>query len=297
LVRRAIPTDATDPTRETPPVRPGRVANRAVDERYNVEAVGRAIELLLEAARLERPVPLRELVERLGWSKPTVYRLLRTLEAHGALRQSSGGGYVPGPAMITVGQAALRAIEVPAIGHRHLERLHGELGETVNMAILAGDEIVIADRIEDRQILGLRLNVGSRLPAYCTSVGQVLLAGLPDDEIARRLADCRFDPLAPRTLRSIQGILQRVDEVRQRGYAINDEELAVGHRAVAAPVVDHEGNTAVAINVSVPVARVTREELVEQMVEPLLRAARAISEELGAPVAGDNERQLMQVRR
>jgi IclR family pca regulon transcriptional regulator len=264
------------------PAGPIRLANPAVDERYNVEAVARAIELLLAVARLERPVPLRELVERLGWSKPTVYRLLRTLEAHGALRQSANGGYVPGPAMITVGQAALRAVELPAIGHRHLDRLHGELGETVNMAILAGDEIVIADRIEDRQILGLRLNIGSRLPAYCTSVGQVLLAGLDDDEIARRLADCRFDPLGPRTLRSVPGVLQRVDEVRKRGYAINDEELAVGHRAVAAPVVDHEGTTVAAINVSVPVARVAREELVEQMVEPLLRAAAAISNELGA---------------
>jgi IclR family transcriptional regulator, pca regulon regulatory protein len=238
--------------------------------------------LLLEVARLDRPVPLRELVARLGWTKPTVYRLLRTLEAHGALRQVRDEGYVPGPTMITVGQAALRAAELPEVAHPHLDRLHGEIGETVNMALLAGDEIVIVDRIQDRQILGLRLSVGSRLPAYCTSVGHVLLAGLGDDEIGRRLADCRFDPMGPRTLRSIQGVLQRVHQVRERGYAINDGELAVGHLAVAAPVVDHEQTTVAAINISVPLVRVSRDELVGHMVQPLLGTAAAISAELGA---------------
>src|SRR5262249_57004391 len=103
-----------------------------------------------------------------------------------------GGGYVPGQAMMTIGQAALRAAEWPGSANRHRDRLHGKIGETVNLAVLSGDEIVIIDRIEDQQILGLRLNVGSRLPAYCTSVGQVLLAGLSQEEIARRLQDCKF---------------------------------------------------------------------------------------------------------
>jgi IclR family pca regulon transcriptional regulator len=173
---------------------------------------------------------------------------------------------------------------LPAVGHPHLERLHGETGETVNTAILAGDEIVIVDRIEDRQILGMRLSIGSRLPAYCTSVGHVLLAGLSEEEIKRCLIDTRFDLLGPQTLRSIQGVVQRVHEVRDRGYAINDGELAVGHLALAAPVVDYRGATVAAINVSVPLVRVSHEELVGTMVKPLLRAARAISLELGAPL-------------
>jgi IclR family pca regulon transcriptional regulator len=282
VVRRAIQT--SEVRRDATAILSGTsgATGLTVDERYNVEAVGRAIELLLAVARLERPVPLRELVATLGWSKPTVYRLLRTLEAHGALRQSPGGGYVPGPVMITVGQAALRAAELPDVAHRHLERLHGEIAETVNMAILSGNEIVIVDRIEDRQILGLRIGLGSRLPAYCTSVGHVLLAGLTDDEISRLLADCRFDSVGPRTLRSIQGVLQRVGEVRKHGYAISDGELAAGHLAVAAPVFDHHGKTVAAINVSVPVARVSHDELVDHMVAPLLRAAKAISMELGS---------------
>jgi IclR family pca regulon transcriptional regulator len=282
VVRRAIQAAAE---LDLPPSA-RRAPAGTIDQRYNIEAVGRAMTLLLEVARLERPVPLRELVGRLGWTKPTTYRLLRTLEAHGALRQVREDGYVPGPAMITIGQAALRAAELPAVAHAHLGRLHGEIGETVNTAILSGDEIVIVDRIEDRQILGLRISLGSRLPAYCTSVGHVLLAGLTDDEIARRLEDCRFDPMGPRTLRSVQGVLQRVRDVRERGYAINDGELAVGHLAVAAPVIDHEGATVAAINVSVPLARVSRDELVAHMVQPLLHAASAISDELGATTDG-----------
>jgi IclR family transcriptional regulator, pca regulon regulatory protein len=281
LVRTAIQS----PGEAGSAVRPGPT----IDERYNVEAVGRAVELLLAIARAERPVPLRELVASLGWSKPTVYRLLRTLEAHGALRQSPNEGYVPGPTMITVGQAALRAAALPDVAHKHLERLHGNIAETVNMAILDGDEIVIIDRIEDRQILGLRLSLGSRLPAYCTSVGHALLAGLPDDEITQRLAACRFDSVGPRTLRSIHGVLQRVNEVRARGYAISDGELAAGHLAVAAPITDHLGKTVAAINVSVPTVRVSHDELVEHMVEPLLRSANAISSELGGQSETHNE--------
>jgi IclR family pca regulon transcriptional regulator len=146
--------------------------------------------------------------------------------------------------------------------------------------VLDRDEILIVERVEDRQILGMRLHVGSRLPAYCTSVGHVLLAGLPVHEVARRLEGVSLVVHGPSTITSLPRLLQRLEEVRAQGYALSDEELAVGHRAVAAPVRDWNGDVIAAINVSVPSARVSADEMRER-VSPLVReAARAIESDL-----------------
>lgn len=260
-----------------------RVAIQAgeTDGRYRVDGAARTVELLMFLSSAGRPRTLRDLVEGLGWSKPTVYRLLRTLETCGALRHIEGKGYVLGPSMITIGQAALRAVELIGVARPHLEHLHDELGETVNLTVLDGADIVYIDRVEDKQILGVRLNVGSRLPAYCTSMGQVLLAGLSDDDIARRLTTCSFARCGPNTLRSFPALRRRLEEVRAQGYAINDEELAIGHRAAGAPVRDHEGDAVAAINVSVPAVRVSHEHLENRIVPVLVQTAEAISHQLG----------------
>jgi IclR family pca regulon transcriptional regulator len=252
-----------------------------VDDRYYLESVGRAIVLLDHLSRSHRPQKLADLVATLGWSKPMVYRLVRTLEAHGVVR-SHRDGYVPGPLLITMGQGALDAINLSEVALPYLERLHDEFNETVNLSILDNDEIVIVHRVETQQILGLRLSVGSRLPAYCTSVGHVLLAGLPDEEITRRLADTTFDSVGPNTVKSMSELLDRLHAVAAQGYAVNDEELAKGHRAAAAPVRDHEDKVIAAINVSVPSARIVARDVRSRMVPALVRAAAAISSELGA---------------
>ncbi|MDO8212666.1 IclR family transcriptional regulator [Conexibacter sp. CPCC 206217] len=252
-----------------------------IDQRYYVETAARALQLLRAVAALDRPASLGEIVEVLGWSKPAVYRLVRTLETEGALRQQDGRGYVMGPAMITLGQAALRATRLPEIARPHMERLAAELSETIVLTVLDGDEVVYVDRIEADQLLIPRTRLGSRLPAYCTSTGQMLLSGLDDDEVRRRVAGREFVQRAPHTLKSIEELLERLDETRRRGYAINDEELAVGHRAAAAPVFDHSDRVVAAISVSVPSARVALSKLERFAVEGLMPAADAISFALG----------------
>lgn len=232
------------------------------------------------------PARLRDLTERLGWNKTTVFRLVRTLQESGAVREVSPHGYALGPTMIRIGQAALHALQLPVVARPHLERLHSLTGETSNLAILNDDQIVIVQRVEGREILGLQLRSGSVLPSYCTSVGLVLLAGLPDEEVKRRLADCAFEARGPKSIRSMRELTERLSKVRAQGYAINDEELAAGHRAAAAPVLNHEYEIVAAINVSAPLARKSRNELMKELVPVLLEAAQAISAELGAESAG-----------
>lgn len=251
------------------------------DGRYYLESVGRSIQLLDHLARCGRPQKLADLVASTGWSKPMVYRLVRTLEAHGVVR-GDRDGYFVGPTLITMGQAALDAIDLTAVAQPHLERLHELFNETVNLAILDGAEIMITHRVETQQILGLRLSVGSRLPAYCTSVGHVLLSGLDDEEVKRRLAGTSFDAIGPNTVRSMKDLMKRLHTVGRQGYAVNDEELAKGHRAAAAPVRNHADEVVAAINISVPAARILARDLRSRVVPALVEAARSLSAELGS---------------
>jgi IclR family pca regulon transcriptional regulator len=253
-----------------------------IDERYYVETAARTMQLLLAVAELDGPAPLAAIVAKLGWSKPAVYRLVRTLETVGALRLQDGKGYVLGPALITLGQGALRATRLLEVARPYLEQLHTELEETIVLTVLDGDEVVYVDRIEADKILIPRTRLGSRLPAYSTSTGQVLLAGLGDDEVRRRLADREFEHIAPNTLGSLDALIERLATIRRNGYAVNDEELAVGHRAIAAPLRDYSGAVVAAVSVSVPSARISRKELTQHATRSLLPVARKISVGLGA---------------
>lgn len=253
-----------------------------IDPRYYVESVGRAVHLLRGMSRADKAVTLTDLVELLGWNKASVYRLLRTLEAYGVVRKADNRKYVLGPLLITLGQQALRSLDLPAITRPHLEALHNDLDETSNVAILDGDEVVYIARVEGRHILGARLGVGARLPAYCTSMGQVLLADLSDEAVERCLSGATLDPWGPNTLTTLPAVLERLELVRRRGYALNDQELAAGHRAVGAPVRDYSGRVVAAVNVSVAAARVSRQEITSRIVPRLLRAAEEMSADLGA---------------
>lgn len=253
-----------------------------IDVRYYVESVGRAVQLLTEISRAERAVTLTELVELLGWNKASVYRFLRTLEAYGVVRKVDDRKYVLGPLLITLGQQALQSLDLPGIARPHLESLHADLGETANVAILDGDEIVYIARVEGSHILGAKLGIGARLPAYCTSMGQVLLADLADDTVRRLLRRRTFERHGPNTLTSLEALLERLELVRRRGFALNDEELAAGHRAAGAAIRDYSGRVVAGVNISVAAARVSRQEMISRIVPRLLQAAEAISADLGA---------------
>lgn len=255
----------------------------AVDERYYVETAARAIHLLKTIGECESPVSLAQLVDKMQWSKPSVYRLLRTLEAVGALRQQDSKGYILGPTIVALGQAALRETGLLETAGPHLRALHRALGETIVLTVLDGAEVVYLERIEADEILIPRTRIGSRLPAYCTATGQALLAGLSDEEIVRRHEGRTLSARGPNTITSMDRLLDRISAVRQQGYAINNQELTAGHRAAAAPIVDQRNETIAAVSVSVPTVRVSASALRRFADEHLVPAAKAISSDMGAP--------------
>ena len=253
------------------------------DPRYYVESVARAAQVLKAVADHNGPVSLARLAKHLVWNKAAVYRIVRTLDALGFLR-STDGGYVPGPALITLGQAALEATGLLPVARPHLEALSEELVETVVLTVLDGPDIVYVNCIEVEAVLMTRSTVGARLPAYCTCSGQVQLAGLTDSEVRKRLSKVDMLNRGPNTLSSVPELIRRLETIRDDGYAVNDQELAVGHRSLAVPVFSYNGKVAAALSVSVPTARVSLVNL-QRFLPALLTTAEKISRDLGAPAA------------
>ena len=153
--------------------------------------------------------------------------------------------------------SALSAMTLPSRVQPWLERISGETGESSSAAVLDDTEVVYIARSATRRIMSIGLGVGSRLPAYCTSLGRVLLAAKDDAWLASYLAKVERPALTPRTLTDADAILALVRGVRQQGHCIVDEELELGLRSVAVPVRDGSGQVRCAINVGVQTHRMS----------------------------------------
>lgn len=167
------------------------------------------------------------------------------------------------------------------IAHPFLEELSREIGETVNLAIFEGTGIIYVDRIKTEQIININLSIGSRLPLHCTSMGKCLLAYLPDDELAEMLDRIEMLSLTPNTITDRGKLLEELQRVRERGFSLNNRELEVGLRSVAAPVRDDSNRVIAAVNIAVPSSRVTMEELRGNFAKRIMEVAKAISEGMG----------------
>jgi IclR family pca regulon transcriptional regulator len=244
-----------------------------------LEAAARTIQLLVAVAELA-PVTVTQLTKSLGWTKPMVYRLLRTLHSVGALRLTDDG-YSLGPQMIFLGQAALKGIRLTEVARPRLARLHAAVGETVVLTILDRTDVVYVDFIETEHLIVARPRLGARLWAGNTSSGHALLSAHSDDELRAMFADADFASDLPHAVHSVDDLLERLEQVRQRGYALVDEEVAAGHRAVAAPLLDHAGRAVGALSISVPASRVSLARLRSMAQDHLVPEAAAISTALG----------------
>ncbi len=232
----------------------------------------------------QRPLNLTQLSEAVGLNKVTVSRFCYTLVRLGYIRKSSGKRYSLTPKVLGLGYAALSQMDLRQVGEPFLQQLSRELGETVNMAILDGTDILYVARYVTEPIISHPLSIGARLPVYCTSMGKAIAAFLPEDEREELIQKLDYIALTHRTITSPDVLREELAQVREQGYAINDEELSVGLRSIAAPVFRND-RPAGAVNVAVSTTAYTREDLINRVSEPLLRTVQAISELLGKQVS------------
>jgi IclR family pca regulon transcriptional regulator len=242
---------------------------------------------ILSAFRSARPLlGISELARDVGLTRSTVHRYVASLAALGYLEQDpQTRKYRLGPRVLDLGFSAINSMELREISAPHLQQLSDETGHTVNMAILDGVDIVYIERCRTSQPgqreIDLNLHVGSRLPAYCTSMGKVLLAFLPDEEQRERLAQIEFADRGPNALTDAKSLAAELARVREAGLALNNEELAYGLRSIAVPVKGKTGEVVAAINCAVHRTAAPIDVLVERLGPKLKRTASAISERIG----------------
>jgi IclR family pca regulon transcriptional regulator len=208
---------------------------------------------VIETFTAERPrQSIAEVSVASGLDRATARRCLLTLASQG-YADYDGKFFTLTPRVLRLGTACLATMPLPQVVQPFLERLSEALGESSSVSILDEDEIVYVARAAQRKVMSIALMPGSRLPAFCTSMGRVLLAALAPDEARQRLARRPLLARTERTVTTPAAVMERLAEVRRQGFSVNDEEVELGLRSIAVPVVNARGVTVAALNLGLPV--------------------------------------------
>jgi IclR family pca regulon transcriptional regulator len=241
-----------------------------------IEALARGLDVL-RSFRAGRPaLTLSELAAGTGLARPTVRRILITLEQLGYVR-ADGRGYALTPRVLDLGMAYVHSLTLWEVARPHMEKLVAQTNESTSIAQLDGSDIVYVARVAVPKIVTLGVSIGTRFPAPPTSMGKVLLAALPPAAVPGVLAEPSRSGITPRWQPSAAELENALREVRAKGWALADQDLAPGIRSIATGVRDGEGRVIAAVNVTVHAAETSVETLVEEHLPRLLRTAADIS--------------------
>jgi IclR family pca regulon transcriptional regulator len=246
-----------------------------------VEALARGLDILASFGAAHRTMSLSEVATATGLARPTARRLLLTLQELGYVR-TVDGGFALTTKVMGLGMSYVSSLGLWDIARPHLESLVRRTGESSSMAQLDGSDIVYVARVSVPKIIALRVEIGTRFPAAQTSQGKVLLAALSPTELAETLSEPSRSGLPAYIGRSHDQLLEELSQVRARGWALADEELAPGVRSAAVPVRDGTGAVRAAMNVTVHAAETSTEVLLDQHLPKLLRTAGDVSAEWAA---------------
>jgi DNA-binding IclR family transcriptional regulator len=250
--------------------------------RYKVDAAAKALELLSVFSFREPRLSLADLAARTGIPRATAFRLLSTLEQSGFLAKDHGA-YQLGIKCFVLGNIVAGGLDLRETAHPHLVALRDSTRETTQIAILDHWQVVYLERMISPYPVGfMRSRAGAILPAYCTALGKTLLAYTPEADVDAWAATQKFPALTPRTITSARRLLKELRVIRERGYAIDEEERERGVRCVAAPIRNHHGDVVAAVSIAGPVDRLPRELAGSDIASAVVATARAISIDLGA---------------
>jgi IclR family transcriptional regulator, pca regulon regulatory protein len=241
-----------------------------------VQSFARGLSVIRSFSAQAPSQSLSEVAVRTGLTRAGARRILLTLEGLGYV-ESQGRQFRLTPKILDLGFAYLSSLPLWNLAEPVMEALAADVKESCSAAVLDGSEIVYVLRVPTHKIMRINLGIGSRLPAFCTSLGRVLLAGLPDDDLRRRLADQPRTAYTARTVTDESELANLVRQVRRQGWAVVNQELEEGLVSLAAPITDRSARVIAALNVSGQANRTPAEQMVERFLPKLLEAARNIS--------------------
>jgi DNA-binding IclR family transcriptional regulator len=259
-----------------------RVAKQPKKPIYKVQVLDRAINILEYIGRQgigEAGLP--ELSAAMKLHKTTTHRIAHVLESRGLLRRGlDSNRYRLGLHLYDLGCQALENVNIRDEARPLMTRLAFEVGETVHLALLDRADVLYIERIEAQRSLIMGSKLGARNPVYCTALGKAILAYSPETEVDQILATCRMEARTRNTITSVLALKRELGRIRERGFAIDDQEIEEGIRCISAPILNSIGRAVAAMSVSGPSSRITPDRF-NLIGKTVLKAARELSTHIG----------------
>ncbi len=261
--------------------RPGRAAPDGSQPRNSdfVQSLDRGLAVIRAFGPDRERLSLSEVARATGLTRAATRRFLLTLVKLGYVR-NDGREFSLRPRVLELGYAYLSGLGMPEVAAPHLEELVAQVRESSSISVLDGHHIVYVARVPTKRIMTVSISVGTRFPAYATSMGRVLLAGLSQEDLDRYLAEADLQPITARTVTDADRLREIVREVGKQGFAIVDQELEEGLRAIAAPIHGAGGAVTAAINLSAHASRVSMAAMRADLLPALLETTRRIEADL-----------------
>src|ERR1700688_70696 len=247
---------------------------------YNITALQRGLRLLQLFSESPHGLTAKQVAGRSRLPVSTVHRFLANLEGAGYLNCGGDGMYHLGIACFAIGQAALGQLDIRRVSLPYLQELNRQTRETLHLTVRHGLSAVYVEKLDSPEPLRIHSRIGAAVPLYCTAVGKVMLAYMPDEERARGLPQLALKRLTPNTVGNLQELEAELYRVRKNGYACDLEEHELHIRCVAAPIWDHAGGVNASLSITAPTVRMAVSRL--RQLAPLIQTAGLqISRELG----------------
>lgn len=251
-----------------------------MEVKTRVQAIDRAVSIMKLFNEDRRELKLSEISDALDLNKSTVHGIISTLKYHGLIDQDEETQkYRLGLFNMSLGELVQKSLDIRDVTTPVVDKISSVLDETVHIGMLEDTEVVYINKKESNQSMRIFTTIGARNPAYCTGVGKVMLAYKNKDFLMEKLPE-KFVELTPKTITEKSELIDELVDIRNQGYAIDEEEFSMGLTCVAAPIFDYTGNVKYAISVSGPTIRMTVEKINESIVI-LKKAAKEISYKLG----------------
>lgn len=248
------------------------------DKNY-VQSLDRGIAVIRSFSGDHPRQTLADVARTTGLTRATARRLLLTLEQLGYVR-SNGKHFELTARVLDIGYSFVASLNVNDIAQPFLESFSEDVNESSSVSVLDDTDIVYIARVPTKRIMTVAIGLGSRFPAYQTSMGRALLAELPDDEIRSVFERSDRSRATPRTIATADELIRAIGEVRNNGWALVDQELEIGVRSIAAPLRDGSGAAIAAMNVSTHVGRTDLDEIETRFIPRIVETAAAISDAL-----------------
>lgn len=272
---RTTPAAAIETEQEKPALTIAEEIDALTDPSF-MTSLARGLAVIRAFADQRRSLTIAQISHRTGIPRAAVRRCLYTLKQLGYV-DSESNNFTLKPKILTLGYSYLSSTPLTISAQPCLNGISRTLNESCSLAVLDDNEVLYVSRSATSRIMSVALNTGSRLPAYCTSLGRVMLAHMPDEALNAYLAKVKLKAFTPRTVVSVKRLKEILAEVRRNGYVIVEEELEVGLRSIAVPVRGASGNVLAALNIGAQATRVTKKQMEEEFLPVLLRGAQELS--------------------